>query len=47
MWHDEICKCEGSAGIVLIYFVYIREDMPDNGHRAEILAWLCEGEFLQ
>jgi hypothetical protein len=35
MLNDDICKCEGSAGIVLFSFVYFREDMPDNGRTAE------------
>jgi len=35
MLHDDICKCEGSACIVLLSFVYFREDMRGNGRTAE------------
>ena len=35
MLHDDICKCEGSAAIVLLSFVCYRQDIPDNGRAAE------------
>jgi hypothetical protein len=38
MLHNDACKEDASFGIILLSFVYIYDDMPDEGCMAEMLA---------